>query len=210
MVSAQGRCRPGRVSILPVPRREGLQRMRMRVGCDRGCAGGGGLLKRAPPRDVTGRIWRRAANRRRTSVRVPSRQTVAGKRGASGRGRRKRRAPRPTGRSGPRPAWPAPASRRARAGDAGGSSGPAGPLGARTPPARRPRCPKGAVRAGGGGEEDLPLGLALLMRALQGRNGVTQWARWPAPGRVAPSQGRPGRVASQAVGSARCCSCAKP
>ena len=53
--------------------------MRMRVGCDRGCAGGGGLLKRAPPRDVTGRIWRRAANRRRTSVRVPSRQTVAEK-----------------------------------------------------------------------------------------------------------------------------------
>ena len=133
-----------------------------------------------------------------------------GKRGASGRGRRKRRAPRPSGRSGPRPAWPAPASRRARAGDAGGSSGPAGPLGARTPPARRPRCPKGAVRAGGGGEEDLPLGLALLMRALQGRNGVTQWARWPAPGRVAPSQGRPGRVASQAVGSARCCSTRSP
>ena len=153
-----------------------------------------------------------------------------GKRGASGRGRRKRRAPRPTGRSGPRPAWPAPASRRARAGDAGGSSGPAGPLGARTPPARRPRCPKGAVRAGGGGVEDLPLGQAaeimklrlaagsrravseqaLVMRALRGCNGVTQWARCPAPGRVAPSQGRPGRVASQAVGSARCCSCAKP
>ena len=52
-------------------------------------------------------------------------------------------------------------------------------------------------------------GPSLIIRALQERNGVSGPAAWRRA-RRAGSQGRPGRVASQAAGSARCCSGAKP